>query len=310
MKRSSYINSNIPFMMKRLFLLLLVISGCIISESTFAQFSLTGTDWEVSISEEGKILNYKSTMSGKAGDIQFRDDEYSGPAFEGIELSVADKNQLLFSGVKDNVKYSIQYKNEKGMLALIATIENIGKALHIPDYERLILGLDTYMEKYPDWNYTFFPTMLRSEKTHFFGYAMSPLGRVLAFASPDPLASWNYHYMNRTRIFKGEKLIRPAPRIYTISMDLIHCLPLPNRHPQHLTSIKSGEKVSFKLYMKELSGLDKLNDFYAIVTKAPVVELDFYTVAVDEMIKGTVISDLEPEILVFAPQNHTKKLLL
>ena len=186
--------------MKRFFLFL-VIASCLFSGSSLGQYSLKGPDWEVRISDDGKILNYKSLLKGKAGDIRFRDDEFSGPAFEGIELSVVDKDQLLFSGQKEGITYGLQYKNDRGILALTATIENTGKELHVPDQERLILGLDTYMEKYPDWNYTFFPTMLRSEKTHFTGYAMSPLGRVFAFASSDPLASWNYEYHNYGTVF-------------------------------------------------------------------------------------------------------------
>jgi len=133
--------------MKSSFFLFLVFASCIFSESTLAQFSLKGTDWEVRISDDGKILNYKSLLNGKTEDIQFRDDQYSGPAFEGIELSVEDKKQLLFSGQKESIKYCLQYKNDQGILALTATIENNGKELHIPNYERLILGLDTYTEK-------------------------------------------------------------------------------------------------------------------------------------------------------------------
>ena len=293
--------------MKNKYFIFLVVFACMLTESTLAQFSLEGTDWEVKICKEGKILNYKSLLNGKFEDIQFRNDEYAGPAFEGVQLSIEDKEQLIFSGKKENLKYSVQYKNENGKFLVIAAIENKGSTVHSPKYKRLILGLDTYMDKYPDWNYRFFPTMLRSEKTHFIAYAMSPLGRVLAFSSPDPLASWNYEYHNNQGNYKHyENAFHTGHRIYTVSLDLIHCLPLPERHPQYLNSIKPGEKVSFKLYMKELSDLNELNEFYSETTNAPAVNLDLYTVAANDNIKGTVISDSDLEITVFGPQNLVK----
>lgn len=48
----------------------------------------------------------------------------------------------------------------------------------------LRLGLDTYMEAYPQWREVHFPTLLRSERTHFWGYAMTPDGSILGIASP------------------------------------------------------------------------------------------------------------------------------
>jgi hypothetical protein len=40
----------------------------------------------------------------------------------------------------------------------------------------------------------FFPTMMRCEKTHFWGYAMSPEGDILTIGSPDSIASWSLDY--------------------------------------------------------------------------------------------------------------------
>ena len=56
------------------------------------------------------------------------------------------------------------------------------------------LGVDTWMDSYPEWLDKFFPTLLFCEKTHFYGYFQSPSGRMLGIASPDPVASWSFDY--------------------------------------------------------------------------------------------------------------------
>lgn len=274
-----------------------------------AQSILSGKDWSVNISEQGKIMTYTTNKGGQEELVQFRVDEHAGPAFEGVELSADKDGKFLYSGRRGDIRYSLQYKNDNGVLLVDACIENTGNKIYLPKYERLILGLNTYMEKYPNWNDKFFPTMLRSEKTHFWGYAMTPSERVFAFASPDPLASWNYEYFNYGNIENHEKALRTGHRIFTVSMDVLHCLPLPDRHPQHLTKIEPGNKVSFKLYMKELAGLDDLSDFYSELTKAPVIELENYTVAAKyESVKGTIRADTKPHVMVFGPQNYATEI--
>ena len=71
------------------------------------------------------------------------------------------------------------------------------------------------MVKYPEWNQIYFPTLLRCEQTHFWGYVMSPAGRILALASPDPIASYTLDYKQYEH------------RVFTFCRDLLHCGPLP-----------------------------------------------------------------------------------
>ena len=52
------------------------------------------------------------------------------------------------------------------------------------------------MDHYPQWHHVFFPTLMRCEKTHFWGYFMSPLGRIITLTSADPVASYHLHYNN------------------------------------------------------------------------------------------------------------------
>ena len=108
------------------------------------------------------------------------------------------------------------------------------------------LGVDTWMDRYPEWLDKFFPTLLFCEKTHFYGYFQSPSGKMLGIASPDPVASWSLDY----------NLGYPEPepywfwghRIGAVNIDLMNALPLPERHPRNLWTLAPGESRHWRLY--------------------------------------------------------------
>lgn len=51
------------------------------------------------------------------------------------------------------------------------------------------LGIDSYMDSYPQWNRKFFPTALRCEKSGFWSCFMSPKGKMLSVCSPSKIVS-------------------------------------------------------------------------------------------------------------------------
>ena len=112
-------------------------------------------------------------------------------------------------------------------MAIIAGLKNEGHTGYAPKAASLVLGIDSEMLSYPRWNYSYFPTLLRCEKTHFWGYLMTPYGRIMTVGSPDPVASYSMNY-ELSSWGDGGHLI------YTCSLDLMHALPLPARHPQNL----------------------------------------------------------------------------
>ena len=133
----------------RIFVILIILTEIGVTPA-MGQYFLKSSDWEVQISENGKIGYYRTIFLDGNRDIAFRNDKYSGPAFKGVNISLENEKQLLFSGEKDNLKYSLQYKVDSGNLVVVASIENTGKSKFRSEYERLIFGLNTYMEKYPD----------------------------------------------------------------------------------------------------------------------------------------------------------------
>ena len=58
----------------------------------------------------------------------------------------------------------------------------------------LRLGIDSYMESYPEWNNKFFPTSIRCESNGFWGIFISPLGKIIAVCSPSSIISWKNEY--------------------------------------------------------------------------------------------------------------------
>lgn len=95
------------------------------------------------------------------------------------------------------------------------------------------LGIDSYMDSFPDWNDKFFPTALRCEKNGFWSCFMSPLRRIISVCSPSQIVSWNNDYNDASYDIVGH-------RIYTSSIDFINTYPQPLRHP------KSPEYLSEK----------------------------------------------------------------
>ena len=96
--------------------------------------------------------------------------------------------------------------------------------------------MDTEMVKFPDWSERFFPTLLRCEKTHFWGYFMRPDGVILAVASPDPVVSWANGYNDG------------GHRLFTPCLDFINIAPQPARHPnvsQTLAPVSPGNGGCF-----------------------------------------------------------------
>ncbi len=162
------------------------------------------------------------------------------------------------------------------------------------EVEKLFLrtGIDCYMERYPEWNEIFFPTMLKCEKTHFNGYLQTPNGRVLGLASPQPFDAWSLDY---NRAIYGEEN-HVGHRIYSF------CLHLFNAEKQMFEGkggkrLYKGERYEYDIYFGLLSGIDKVFSFWKKYTNAPKIESRKWTYELGEKI--CVESD--GELTVTAP---------
>ena len=136
----------------------------------------------------------------------------------------------------------------------------------------LSLGVDTYMDKYPEWLDKFFPTFLYCERTHFYGYLQSPSGKILALASPDPIASWHLDYNISYEDPPGYPFW--GHRIEDVKLDLLHCLPLPKHHPQTLSGLNPRQTITWTIYLKELDNLGQFARETSKMAGIPVIELE------------------------------------
>ncbi len=249
------------------------------------------------VTPSGRITSL-TLPSSNEDKIQFRVGGYhSGPAWivggKKIRLSQKESDGLLFNGKQGDVLYSIEFKKEDDKLAIVAGLKNEGQKTFKPDAARLMLGINTEMIKYPDWNDKFFPTLIRGEKTHLWGYFMSPRGRILTISSPDPIASWNYEFQPRRH------------RIYTVSLDMLHKLPLPQRHPQDLTQLLPGEQKSWTIYLEEVNSPEDVKPVVSRNIDAPMFDIDRYTIASGEQAVVSIISGEKISLTLSDPAGKT-----
>lgn len=222
-------------------------------------------------------------MKGQAVDV-FRGD-LGGPSFsvtshDGKNVTPnlrnggeTGKDATRFSGQEEGVDYTMEYSVEGDALAVRATVKNNTWMPWSPESLRLNLGIDTCMISYPEWNRKHFPTFLRSEKTHFWGYAMSPEGSIIGMFSPDPIPAWNLRYNNG------------GHRINGMQLDLLSAGPLPARSPQNCESLKPGEERTWTIYLAPVADLASVPAEAARYTGATFVTADRYTGEPGETVK-------------------------
>lgn len=129
------------------------------------------------------------------------------------------------------------------------------------DKLNLLLGIDSYMTGYPQWNDKLFPTLLRCEKTHFYGYFSSPQGDVLGIACNEPIASWSLAY---NQLFSDG-----GHRVEGTSLNLLCKGPLPSHHPSQ-QQLLPGETRTWCIQLKPVSSAADALKWASEATGAPV----------------------------------------
>lgn len=225
-----------------------------------------------------------------------------GPSFyfiddgksENIELS--EKNGI-YTGEKCGIEFSVTHLLEDDFLSLEVHIENKTDKDFMPDAIGLKLGINSYMTEYPEWNDKFFPSYLRCEKTHFTGYFMSPLGSVAAVVCDSPITAWelDYNFLDDEENNCGGHRIWTGNLLFTVNDKL------PDRHPDNLKGIKSGDKLKRVI---NILPLGSIKDYKRIISEKfniPMLGFDKYTVAKGETVKAEIFSPEESVIKVKSP---------
>ena len=183
-----------------------------------------------------------------------------------------------FALTLDGIVYSLAYAVKDGRLEVVAGIQNKSGKVFAPQRALVNFGVDTEMVKFPDWNERFFPTLLRCEKTHFWGYFMRPDGMILGVASPDPVVSWANGYNDG------------GHRMFTSCLDFINTAPQPARHPNVPQTLAPGESRQWRVFLVPLDKLTEVQPTLAKVAGIPMITLDRPTVEEGQPVDGIVTS--------------------
>lgn len=232
--------------------------------SSVSSKNLQNRNMNIIISDSGYI-NFFSYSKGAIWDtIPFISaGDNRGPSLLINDLQVPwqkESNKLTsFFIENDSLICKLRYELTPRTLVLNVSVKNKTSQTIYPKKISLKIGIDAYMSKYPTWNKKHFPTLLRCEKTHFWGYTMSPEGSVLGIASAEPVASWSVDYIGHHRLG-------------SYNIDLINSIPQPQRHPEGLVLLNGGEEKKWSLHLVPLKKLDDVKVSLAQICKAPMVD--------------------------------------
>lgn len=255
--------------------------------------------WCASVTNEGELENLKY---GEV-EIAFRHDSYAGPSFwieeDGIskKLSFAKNRNLGYVSEQFGLYTTMDYAFTDQRFSIQIKVKNISEAPFSPQHFFMRLGLDTYMESFPQWNDIFFPSCLRCEKTHFWGYFMTPSGKILSVFSKNPVKSWklNYNRLNPEHL---------GHRIYTADIELLSNLPQPERHPEGLCSLMPGEEMTWVFHFQLPEEVSQIPD---MMDEIPFISAQRYTVYGNEPIQLKVSWKGKGHLELWDEQ-HTQKI--
>lgn len=197
----------------------------------------------------------------------------------------------------DEIKAELHFEKTDNEFFYDVLLSNISDADYMPESFLLDMGIDTYIEGYPEWNEKLFPSFIRCEQTHAYGYFMGPLGNVLAFCSEQPVASYSldYNYIVKDGGY--------GHRIHGAALALINALPLPEHHPQDMFILRSGEKKSWRICFSSLKSIEEYPHWLAS-KGIPYLTAEKFTFFPGENIWLSVVSDFNYKITVFAPNGE------
>ncbi len=108
---------------------------------------------------------------------------------------------------------------------------------------------------------------------------MSPKQTIFGFTTAEPVASYAINY-----IYEGWLKWKWGHQIRTASLDMLHCLPLPERHPQNLTELAPGETKCWHIHMGQIQSLPDVKSKLSEWAAVPMIECDRYTITSKESI--------------------------
>lgn len=246
-------------------------------------------NWDIKLSS-GSITQMQTRIGGEMVAIPMNEGQHKLQwLFNGHPIALSQTpsaDSLSYSGTYQengaDLSFSLKYHiDADDNLVLSAGMTNHGSTELSPKSASLNLGFNTYLANYPEYEEQLFPTLLRCEKTHLWGYFSSPSGKIMTIATDQPVASYTLNYQ------PGQH------RIYGATLDLLHEGPLPERHPTNCGAIGAGETKEWNIYLKPMEHIRdyaKIKESLADATNLPVIDADHYTVSKGETSRLKILS--------------------
>ena len=228
-------------------------------------------------------------LHGKQGFFVKTDDE-----IHEIELTEGENG---FFGEYEDLRFFQSYDIREDHVRLVIRIENNGQDIFGKiGYH---MGVDSYMEEYPSWHEKFFPTLLRCEKTHLWGYYMNTAENALAVASAEPIASYDieYNYTGDPKTLNSQG----GHRILGTDLLFYQNTNLPDRHPDHLKIMRAGEVYENVIYLIPVEKKADIKARLASVADIPLLDGDKYTKEIGECLDLSVICAEKATLSAIAP---------
>lgn len=249
---------------------------------------------KVAYKDEWKI----NSVDAQSFKVPFRGDYGFFIEKDGKKEDIAlSKEDGAYRGSAKGLCFSLWYDIKETYIKINILIENKEDS----DSEYSIgfhMGIDSYMDKYPNWHKPFFPTLLRCEKTHLWGYYMNTAKNALAVATEAPAASYDILY----NVLPDKSF---GHRICGTDILFFKDVPLPERHPKTQKKLKGGAKYLNTIYLipveKEEDILNKLSS----IAHIPLISAEKYTLEKGDRIAFSVISDSKYQKELILPDGKT-----
>lgn len=235
------------------------------------------------IVENGRVAQIRT----EEFNINFRKDYGIGFYMDDEEIALAQSGHV-FSGERQGIEFCLAYTEKEREVILRTRIKNrSGRDIAVKNLG-LRTGIDCYMEDYPAWNQIFFPTLIRCEKTHLWGYFESPAQKLFAIAVTEPVAAYHFEYNKLTETDFGH-------RIYTVGLDFLKQGSLPERHPGAKDRLQANEELTFNFHIIPAACVEEVPRVLYTACRLPMVKAEKYTLEPGEI----------PAMEIFAEGEYT-----
>ena len=262
-----------------------------------AQEVIKHSNWEIVLSKEGHVEHILMKHDKLQDSIPFfKEGKYKGPSFYVVDKDGAETvgswqkvNKVTYATNVAGIECTLKYLVDIETPTIEIVLTNRNSYPFQPQKSGLKLGIDTYMDKYPEWFFKYFPTLMYCDRTHFYGYLQTPTRHTLGLFSEQPIASWSVDY--------SLGYMDPSPhwfmghRIESLNLDLLNELPLPDHNPQHLYELKQGESKTWNISFVNIGSLNNYEPEMRKHTDIPLISIEQTDVRPNEKTSFSVFAN-------------------